>query len=165
MTQKHDDQLEALANDIVAMLADLKYNAGLQLLVTGMVLDKYIALSIRKYRLNRSRLDVLHVLTLHGGVLKPTDLSKFLFRSKQTITSTVDSLERSGLVKRELDPKDRRTRKVIITRAGTQSIKKTLPILREISNSSMPILSEEEMKTLTATLKRIRKHLLSQIRS
>jgi DNA-binding MarR family transcriptional regulator len=107
----------------------------------------------------------LHVLTLHGGALKPTDLSKFLFRSKQTITSTVDSLERNGLVKRELDSKDRRTRKVIITKAGTNSIKKTLPRLREISNSSMPTLSEEEMKTLTATLRKIRKHLLSQIRS
>ena len=165
MAQKRDDKLEALANDIATMLSDLKYNAGLQLLTTGMVLDKYIALRIRKYRLNRSRLDVLHVLTLHGGALKPTDLSKFLLRSKQTIPSTVDSLERNGLVKRELDPKDRRTRKVIITKAGIQSIRKTLPRLREISNSSMPTLSEGDMKTLTAILRRIRKHLLSQIGS
>jgi len=165
MTEKYDDSLESLAGDIRAMGADLRFNTGVQLLNTGLLLDKYIDMRVRRYSLNRSRLDVMHTLIIHGGTLKPTDLSKMLFRSKQTLTGIIDGLERDGLVKRELAGKDRRTRKVIITRKGLDSIRANLPRTLEISNSAMPALSEEETQTLRTTLRMIRKHLLSQTKN
>lgn len=165
MTEKYEYSLESVADDIKAIGADLRFNASVQLLNSGLLLDKYIDIRSRRYGQNRSRLDVMHTLIIHGGTLKPSDLSKMLFRSKQTITQTIDRLERDGLVKRELADKDRRTRKITITRKGLDSIKANLPRTMEISNSALPGLSEEEIRTLSAILRRIRKHLIRQVQS
>jgi DNA-binding MarR family transcriptional regulator len=162
-TEKYEDGLKSLADDIEAMGADLRFNVSVQLLNTGLLLDKYIDTKARRYGQNRSRLDVMHTLIIHGGTLKPTDLSKMLFRSKQTVTGIVDGLERDGLVKRELAGKDRRTKKVTITRKGLSSIRASLPRTLEISSLAMPLLSEEEAQTLRTILRRIRKHVLGQI--
>jgi DNA-binding MarR family transcriptional regulator len=165
MTKKFDNHLESLAGDIRALGDNLRFNIAVQLLFSGLLLNRYINIRARRYGLNRSRLDIMHTLITHGGILKPTDLSKMLFRSKQTITQIIDGLEGDGLVKRELAGKDRRTRKVIITRKGVDLIRANLPRTIEISNSAIPGLAEEEMQTLQASLRRVRKHLLSQIKS
>lgn len=158
-----NDIVESLASDIRAMAADLKFNAGVHLLYTGLLLNKYIDIEARRYGSNRTRLDIMHTLIVHGGILKPSDLSKMTFRSKQTVTEIIDGLEKDGLVKRELVGKDRRTRRVIITRKGLDSIKESLPYTLEVSRKSMPSLSQENMQQLITILKQIRKHLLSQI--
>jgi MarR family transcriptional repressor of emrRAB len=127
-------------------------------------LNKYIDIRVRRYGYNRSRLDIMHTLITHGGILKPSDLSKMLFRSKQTVTGIIDGLERDGLVKREMVGKDRRTRKVMITRKGLDAIRASLPHTLDVNKTALPVLSEEEMQTLRTILGRIRKHLLSQIK-
>lgn len=165
MTEKYDDSLESLASDIRAMGANLRFNAGVQLHSAGLLLDKYIDMGVRRYGLNRSRFEVMSTLIIHDGTLKPTDLSKMLFRSKQNITGIIDGLEREGLVEREVVGQDRRTRKVIITRKGLDLIRANLLHTQEIHNSSMPALSEEESQTLMTTLRMVRKHLLSQIKN
>ena len=165
MAEKFDHRLESLAEDIRAIGADLRFNMGVQLLNTGLLLDKYIDMKARRYNQNRSRLDIMHTLIIHGGLLKPSDLSKMLFRSKQTITQIIDGLERDGLVKREGVGKDRRTRKVMVTRKGLDSIRESLPVTLEVANSAIPQLSEQEVQTLTTLLRRIRKHLVNQIKN
>jgi len=165
MTEIHKDSLESLASDIRAMATDLRFNTGLQVLYTGLLMNRYIDIRASKYGQNRSRLDIMHTLITHGGVIKPSDLGKMAFRSKQTITKIIDGLERDGLVKREVVGKDRRTRKVIITRKGLDSIRESLPHTLEISNTAMPSLSQEQMQELNTILRQVRKHLLSQIAS
>jgi len=107
----------------------------------------------------------MHSLVLHGGSLKPTELSKTLFRSKQNITGILDNLERDGLVKRELTGKDRRTRRVRITGKGLEAVRASLPTTLNIVKRSMPGLSEDEMHILGDILKRIIKHLLAEIKN
>lgn len=165
MTEKCEHCLECLADDIKTMGADLRFDTIVQLLYTGLLLDKYIDASVRRYNLNRSRLDVLHTLIVHGGTLKPSDLSKMLFRSKQTITKIIDGLGRGGLVERELAGKDRRTKKVIITNKGLGSIRTSLPHVLKINSLAMPKLSEEEVRTLGTILRKIRRHLINQIKN
>ena len=165
MSETYDKSVESLAGQIRAMAADLRFNTGLMVLYTGMMMNRYIDIETSKYNQNRSRLDIMHTLIVHGGTLKPTDLGRMTFRSKQTITKIIDGLERDGMVEREPVGEDRRTRKVSITKKGLESIRVSLPSTLEISNTAMPSLSQEQMEELNAILRQIRKHLLGQIKN
>ncbi len=163
MTKKSDTTLGLLSDDIKAMATDLRYNTGLEVLYTGLLMDKYIDIRARKYGQNRSRLDIMHTLIAHGGILKPSDLGKMTFRTKQTITKVIDGLDRDGMVTRESIGKDRRTRRVIITKKGLDSIRESLPNTIETINTAMPAFSKEQMEEISAIMRMVRKHLLAQI--
>ena len=155
--------LETVANSINVINQDLRQNLGIQLLYTGMMMDKYIDAEVRKYGQNRSRLDILHTLITHGGVMKPSDLGKLLYRSKQTITQTVDGLEKEGLVEREKTNLDRRTKRIIITQKGIDAVGSNLPATTKIAQGVLPELDKEDAAKLTTLLKAIRKHLREKI--
>lgn len=161
MNRIHKGSMESLADDIVAMATDMRFNTGLQVLYTGLLINKYINKRTNKDGLNRSRLDIMHTLIRHGGTLKPSELSKMTFRSKQGITKIVDGLERDGIVKREPIGKDRRSRRVTITKKGVDTVKENLPRVFEISNAAMPSLSQEEIEGLNNIMRRIRRRLLN----
>jgi DNA-binding MarR family transcriptional regulator len=165
MTDKFNDDLASLAEDIRAIGADFRFSLAVQLLNAGWLLDKYITAKARTYGQNRSRFDTMHTLIIHGGVVKPSDLSRMLFRSKQTVTQIIDVLERDGLVKRELAGQDRRTKRIIVTKRGLELIRTSLPDTLEVMNSAMPAMGEEEVQMLTAFLRKIRKHLVNQFDS
>jgi DNA-binding MarR family transcriptional regulator len=113
MTAINEKNIAYLANKVIKMASDLKFNTGLQIMYTGLLMDKFVNSRTGKYGQNRSRMDILHTLITHKGVLKPSDLSKMTFRSKQTVTKIVDSLVNDGLVTREPEGEDRRTKKYL----------------------------------------------------
>lgn len=162
MNDKFNGDLISLAEDIKAIGDDLRFRLVVQLLNAGWILDKYITAKAKTYGQNRSRFDIMHTLIIHGGVMKPTDLSRMLLRSKQTITQIIDVLERDGLVKRELIGQDRRTKRIIVTKRGLELIRTSLPDTLEVMNSAMPTMGEEDVQMLTDSLRRIRKHLVNQ---
>jgi DNA-binding MarR family transcriptional regulator len=161
MTKDYDEILDSLNDSINAMSSDLRYNTGLELLYTGLLLNKYIDVRARKYNQNRSRLDIMHTLIAHGGVLKPSKLGEMTLRTKQTITKVIDGLERDGMVIRETTGEDRRTKKIMITQKGLDSIGESLPYTIDAMDTAMPSLKVEQMEELSMILKQIRKHLLS----
>jgi len=66
--------------------------------------------------LTHAGLIVLHMLEL--GVVSQADLARIAQVEAQTMSRTVDRLEREGLVTREPDPSDRRRHVLAITAAG-----------------------------------------------
>jgi len=163
MKRTYEQTLESLASDIEALVGDLRFNTGLQILYAGSLMDKYIDIIARRYGQNRSRVDILNALVIHGGIMKPSDLSKTTFRSKQAVTRITDGLERDGLVKRELVSKDRRTRKVIITAKGLDSASKFISATQKTRNPAVAKLSHEQLQVLNTLLRQVRKELLRQI--
>jgi DNA-binding MarR family transcriptional regulator len=155
--------IDVLAKKIEQMATNLRFNTGLQIIYTGLLTDKYTNLRIKKYGQNRSRLDILHTLITHKGVLRPSDLSKMTFRSRQTVTKIVDGLVSDGLVTREPEGKDRRTKKVFITKKGIQFVENSLPVTMDIAHECMPSLTTQELEQLNSVLKRIRNRVLNQI--
>ena len=162
MTDKFKGGVTSLAEDIRAIGTDLRFTLAVQLLNAGWLLDKYITAKARIYGRNRSQFDIMHTLIIHGGVMKPSDLSRMLLRSKQTITQIIDVLERDGLVTRELAGQDRRTKRIIVTKRGLELIRTSLPETLGVMNSAMPTMGEEEVQMLTAFLRKIRRHLVNQ---
>jgi DNA-binding MarR family transcriptional regulator len=155
--------IDVLAKKIEQMASNLRFNTGLQIMYTGLLMDKYVNVRVKKYGQNRSRMDILHTLITHKGVLRPSDLSKMTFHSKQTVTKIVDGLVSDGLVTREPEGKDRRTKKVFVTKKGIQFVENSLPVTMDIAHESMPSLTTQELEQLNSVLKRVRKRVLNQI--
>lgn len=152
-----------LAHAISFMRSDVRYNAGIQLFFCGLLLNRFMDLNSKQIGINRNYIDIMYTLVTNGGKMKPTDLSRMLFRSKQNITGIIDSLEKNGLVERELSGKDRRTRKVLITEKGLDVVRVSLPAAQELIKHAIPSLSEREVRALVDMLTVVRKHLLTKL--
>ncbi len=160
MTKGFASKLESLADDLRAQADDLRVDNFLSFIYTADLVNRYLNIALRKYNLNRTQMSILHFLITHGGTLTPTELSRRVFRSKHAVTKAVDGLEQEGLVQREgATMKDRRLRKVSITRKGLDIVKNTMPVRQEISSRAMSCLSEAQAMAFTTTLKQLRRHI------
>jgi DNA-binding MarR family transcriptional regulator len=81
--------------------------------------------------------DLTHagLITLHlldGGALDQTELAHRARVEAQTMSRTVDRLERSGFVARTSDPLDRRRRHIVRTEAGDRALEATRALEAEV---------------------------------
>lgn len=83
------------------------------------------------------------------------EISDLLGLDPSGIVAMVDDLERLGLVRREPNPDDRRTRLVVATDAGRQRLRETEPVARAVDDHLLAGLDENERQTLRALLQRI----------
>jgi DNA-binding MarR family transcriptional regulator len=161
-TQRNKDVIESISSDIANISNDLKYSAGIQLVYTGLLMSKYADLVMSRFNLNIPRTTVLFTLIMHGGALRSKDLAKLLFRSKQNISVIVEGLLKSGLVSKQLDVKDKRSFKIVITRKGLDLARTSLPVSLQIFTSSLSLLGKKHTQQLKVNLRAIRKTLYSK---
>jgi|SRR5690606_12815645 len=80
--------------------------------------------------------------------LRMYDLAERVVLSRSGLTRLVDRLEKAGLLKREMDPKDRRGYYVVITEAGIQALRESWPIYAAgIREHFAHYLTEEDAST------------------
>ena len=127
------------------------------------VLRKFLAIEYRKHGSSSMRIMVMSTLFFNGGSMSPTELSKRISRTRHSITSMVDTLERRGLVKREPNSKDRRSINITLTLEGRQLFERMEPVGYEISQRALACLNDDEIVILMTLLGRISEHLMDQI--
>ncbi|WP_240977328.1 MarR family transcriptional regulator [Planctomonas sp. JC2975] len=96
------------------------------------------ARALESHGLTHAGVIVLHLLTL--GVTSQTTLAKHAHVEVQTMSRTVDRLERDGLVTREQDAADRRRHIVAITDAGRTAYAESY----ELERTLLPHLENED---------------------
>jgi len=97
------------------------------------------------------------VLWLAGEGLDPTqrELSDFLSLDPSQVVPLVDDLERRGAVSRQADPRDRRSRIIVITPAGRRLLRKALALTDAADDRSLSALTTEERAALQALLGKV----------
>ena len=155
--------IDAVAEDLKQTARDLRVDTLLAFIRTAEIVNRYLDIELSKYGASRARSSILNVLITGGGSMRPTDLSRKLFRSKHTITRVIDSLEKEGLVRREPIGEDRRTRKVTITEKGLEFVKGTVFHRQDISYRAFSWLDKEQTQELNSMLTQLRKHLLQYV--
>jgi DNA-binding MarR family transcriptional regulator len=130
---------------------------------TWQIIDRYLELELSKQESNPIRFAIMNALYRHGGQMTPTEISKWVFRSKNSITSVINNLEREGFVRREPSKSDRRSVTVVITEKGWSKTNKITPIAQEISREILSCLDREQLDTLGTILRAIRKDALTKI--
>lgn len=144
----------------VVETGDAKVDAFVALLRAADLLDKYLEVELANYPLNRTEYILMTVLKLHDGYMRPTDLSDHIFRAKHTISRLINSLEKKGLVRREIDDTDRRSLRVSLTTQGWELIEQIWLVRQELAHRAMSCFSQQEIKTMKEWLSTFREHLL-----
>ena len=104
---------------------------------------------------------VLNALS-DDGVVSQTVLASRVHVEGATITHHVDRLEKLGLVRREIDPKDRRVRKIELTPEGVRLHKRLLAAAKGFEATLLAGIGERQQADLRRTLDRIRANLGQQ---
>jgi MarR family transcriptional regulator, 2-MHQ and catechol-resistance regulon repressor len=95
--------------------------------------------------LTQSQLGVLEALW-HLGPMVQADLAARILVSASNLTTVIDNLERTGLVRRERDTADRRCSRVHLTDAGTARIAEVFPAHVRRLVAAMRGLSADQLR-------------------
>jgi MarR family 2-MHQ and catechol resistance regulon transcriptional repressor len=93
---------------------------------------------------------------LHKGPLSVGELGRLVLLTSGSITTSVDRLERDGLVKRTMAKGDRRSRIVHLTAAGTALIRTRYATHERDMEHPFEALSVGELRTLVRILAKLR---------
>lgn len=104
--------------------------------------------------LTTSQFGVLEVLH-HLGPLNQRAIGDKLLKSGGNITMVIDNLEKSGYVKRERDPDDRRAVLIHLTDPGKSFIENFFPKHLEKIKEEFSVLTEDEKKELGRLCKKL----------
>lgn len=94
------------------------------------------------------------------GDLEPSRLAQLTGSSRASISSALNSLESSGLVKRSINTSNRRLVRVSLTAKGRKMLVDVIPIQAQREQAWLEVLSSREL----AALKKIIHRLMSQSR-
>lgn len=116
--------------------------------------EKVVRGDIETYGLNPSEFGVLEIL-LHKGPQPMQNLCKKLLMANSSLTYVVDNLVKRGFAERYISEEDKRSNFVKLTENGEMFINEIFPIHEGRIGEIFSILSEDELKNLTESLKKI----------
>jgi DNA-binding MarR family transcriptional regulator len=99
---------------------------------------------------------VLRAMKNMPATVTATAIANWLDRNSNSITLIIDRMERSGLVKRVRDLKDRRAIRLIITPEGKKRYAQADEPAQELSREVLSALTQDEMATFMELLQKIR---------
>jgi DNA-binding MarR family transcriptional regulator len=97
------------------------------------------------------------VLSLACSGMNPSqrELCEFLDLDPSQIVALVDELQNRGAVKREADPKDRRSRLIVGTPAGRRLLRRAKGLIENATDHNLRPLDADEQETLRDLLTRV----------
>jgi DNA-binding MarR family transcriptional regulator len=119
--------------------------------------ERAVIAVLQPFGLSIADFDVLNTLRRvgdpHGS--KPTDLARSSLITTGAMTSRLDRLERSGLIRRIPDPADRRGVLVRLTSQGSKVARQALHELIAANQAFLEPLSGQQRESLASALKRL----------
>jgi len=121
------------------------------------ILRRGVMANLKRYDLDFPQFDVVMTLRRQGRgeTLSPSTLAKEMMLSTSAMTNRLDRLEKRGLIKRIVDPNDRRGLKITLTEAGFDLADEMLVSHVACEAAMLDGLSEAEGQQL--------RHLLAKI--
>jgi DNA-binding MarR family transcriptional regulator len=92
--------------------------------------------------------NVLSVLGGDASPLRPSIIAERMMVTRATITGVLDSLEARKLIRRLASPTDRRSRDVVLTRAGRDIVDRLVPRMHAFERDLMCVLSDRRLDEL-----------------
>ena len=109
---------------------------------------------LRRLGLATAQLPVLSMVR-NGERLSQAELAKTIRVEQPTMAQLLARMERDGLIRREPDPRDRRSSLVQLTEAARERLPAGRQVLRESNAEMTRGLSAEEVATLVGLLGRV----------
>ena len=135
-------------------------DAFLNLLRTGDAVFAAESEFLARHHISQGRFTVLMLLNrCSTEPSTPAELADQAGVTRGTMTGLIDTLEKDGVVRRETDPRDRRTVLVRLTEQGQQSLEQMLPDYFKCVARIMQPLNPTERKQLVGLLQKIQRGL------
>ncbi len=129
-------------------------NTFIKLMRSTESLNNRLLQHLSENNLTISQFGVLEAL-LHVGPQNQKELGARLLKSGGNITMVIDNLEKSGLVERTKNPKDRRAMIISLTDKGERFIKDFFPKHLERIVMEFEVLNPEELEQLGQLAKKV----------
>ena len=97
--------------------------------------------------------------TTEGKIVYQRDIEKAFSLRRSSATQTLNSLEKSGLIRRLSEESDKRLKKIAVTEKGLESHKKVIERLNEIDSELISCLTKEELETFKVVLEKLKEGL------
>lgn len=88
-----------------------------------------------------------------------TELAHCLSVEQPTVVAMLDRLQRAGLVRREVDPHDRRMRRIHLTSAGAEVYAEVRRVARAFRQEKLQDLDVEMLRRMTELLQELQQRL------
>jgi DNA-binding MarR family transcriptional regulator len=127
-----------------------------RVIVIAQYLERSVEGALEPFGLSLGQFDILATLRRQGpeGKMTPTHLMKSVMLSSGGMTNRIDRMEQAGLIRREVDPDDRRGVVVGLTKKGRQLIERAAAVRFAEAEESLPPLTNGERGELASMLRR-----------
>jgi len=141
-------------------LASVNHEALLSLVRTSSLMQKLSDRFFSRFGLTDVQFNILMILKEHQREgLSQQELSEHLIVTKSNVVGLIDRLERSGHVRREAHPSDRRFNQIVLTRKGEQLEAKIEKQYFAEVDKMMNVLSASQKKALIRAMERVRDYI------
>ena len=128
----------------------------LSLLGAAGALEAFVEAKLSDVGLSIPKLAALQRLADAGDVLPLGQLAERLACVKSNVTQLVDRLEADGLVARETDPLDKRSRRAVMTQAGRAAREEGARVQREAEQELFAPLSADDRERLGELIEKLK---------
>jgi len=136
--------------------ASPSHEAHLSILRTAAVLQDWLEQTLRPYGITAAQYNVLRILRGSPEGLCRNDVRDRLLTRMPDVTRLLDRMEEADLIWRARGTEDRRIVTTRLTAEGRRLVDELDPVLEAEHARIMGDLGDEEHRTLTALLRRIR---------
>jgi len=163
----HSPEVERIMADIFSTEDMSKLELFRKLKAVSHLLSHLAGEYRKDVKLSQARMRLLIWLAVSDRMgnergLLPSELSRFLGVSRNTVSALLNGLEEQGLIERHLHPTDRRRLIIRITPGGHDLVCARAPEFGAFVASLFEALSPEERATLLALLDKLFKGLLDR---
>lgn len=118
-------------------------------------MDRFYYEWARRKGLTLTGLFTLYVIDTHEEYCTPVEIAEKLARSRQTVNSALDHLESLGIIQRQKDPRDGRSKVISFTDEGRRYVRQLLDELEEMEISAIQSISLKDTSTMVNTMRRM----------
>jgi len=140
-------------------LKDRDYDLWLLLARTHYRVKQARTGELRRYGLSPEQAGIIYYVFSSGNKAMPIEISRWMMREPQTITSILDRMEKKGLIRKSHDSERRNVVRISLTARGKQAYAHS--IKRESFHKIMEVLTEEKRQALWDILNELRESALS----
>ena len=120
---------------------------------TSAVLMHRMEQSFREFGVTATQYNVLRIIQGAGSEgVSQCDIAVRLVAETPDVPRLLKRTEVAGLIRRTVDPNDKRVLRVALTSAGTRLLKQIEPQLKQLGLALFPRLSQAELRTLNRLL-------------
>jgi len=132
-------------------------------LQTADAVTRYTEIELLKAGITPTQYSVLVLLDNVQASPTLTELSKWMFRSKNSMTTVIDHMEQDGLMRRVRDTKDRRSVRVVTTEAGRELFDRVRQPSRDLVYRIMSCYDEDKLDHFDELLRMLRENMLQEL--